>query len=158
MRRGFTLIEVMIVIAMLAILVAIAVPNLIAARKNANEAGAIAALKAIHTAQGLFREQDLEGDGETDYAQSLTELGTAVLIDPQLAAGLKSGYRLDTAASTAQPLYLWFAVASPASPGSTGDRYFCSNQLGAITFTTIAAIPMDTNSCTLPAGSVPIGR
>lgn len=158
MRRGFTLIEVMIVIAMLAILVAIAVPNLISARKNANEAGAIASLKVLQTAQGLFREQDIEGDGETDYATSLGELGNSVLIDPELAAGLKSGYRINLGASTAQPLYLWFATADPTNPGGTGDRYFCTNHLGVITFTTLASIPLDTNSCALPAGTIPLGR
>ena len=56
LQKGFTLIELMIVIAIIAIIAAIAIPNLIEARKGSNEAAAIGAMRTLTTAQALFRE------------------------------------------------------------------------------------------------------
>ncbi len=158
MRRGFTLLEIMIVILVLSVIIVIAIPNLVSARKNANETGAIAAFKALHSAQGFFREQDLDKDGELDYAADLNELASVVLIDPTLSTGFRSGYAFQMGASTTAPLFLWFAVANPISPGSSGDRYFCMNHLGLVHFTSAAPIPLNTTDCVIPQGAVPIGR
>ena len=63
-QQGFTLIELMIVIALIAVVSALAIPNLIAARKASNEAAAIASVKSIASAQAIFRANDKDGDGK----------------------------------------------------------------------------------------------
>lgn len=140
-RSGFTLIEVMIVVAILAVVIAIAVPGLLTARKNANETTAIGALKTINSAQALFREADRDQDGVPDFG-TLAELVThGYLIDETLAGGTKQGYTFVTAPAAADPTSSHYAVAHPAFYGHTGDRAFCTNAAGVIYYTT-ATIPL----------------
>jgi prepilin-type N-terminal cleavage/methylation domain-containing protein len=127
LQRGFTLIELMIVIAIIAIIAAIAIPNLIEARKSGNEAAAIGALKAISSAQAIFQQKDSEGDNTLDYG-SLAELSTATLVDPVLGAATKQGYSF--AVTNAE--FTWSGTCSPVSPGTSGDRYFYMDQSGVI--------------------------
>ena len=72
--RGFTLIELMIVIAIIAIIAAIAIPNLLAARKASNESSAIQTLRTIAAAQTIFRDRDYDRDNIPDYAAGADEL------------------------------------------------------------------------------------
>ncbi|RMG13089.1 MAG: prepilin-type N-terminal cleavage/methylation domain-containing protein [Planctomycetota bacterium] len=162
-KKGFTLIELMIVIAIIAIIAAIAIPNLIEARKNGNETAAIGALKTIGTSQSLFREADKEGDGNLDYG-TLAELASAGggstvgLIDSVLGAGTKNGYLFSASYGAQTSEFLWFAVANPALPQTTGDRYFCANQEGVTFYTVSAAFAYNTDDCTVPANSTPVGK
>jgi prepilin-type N-terminal cleavage/methylation domain-containing protein len=81
-RGGFTLVELMIVIAIIAVLVAIAVPNLVAARIQANESAAIAVLRSVTTAQAQFQRSaycDEDGDGLGEYGM-FGELGGSVTV------------------------------------------------------------------------------
>ncbi|MCZ7647248.1 MAG: DUF2950 domain-containing protein [Planctomycetota bacterium] len=71
-RAAFTLIELMIVVAIVAILAAIAIPNLLRSRMAANETAAIAACKAYGSAQEIYRRTDYDGDGVLEYATDIT--------------------------------------------------------------------------------------
>jgi hypothetical protein len=150
-----------------AMVAAIAIPNLIEARKNGNEAGAIGSLKTISAAQALFREGDKDEDGVLDYG-TLGELSTAGsyggLVDSVLGSGVKYGYVFNASPSTTTCEFLWFATASPSKPGTTGDRYFATNHEGVTYFSVTSPIPMNTDDCTLPQDRLqpgdisPIGR
>ena len=70
--RGFTLIELMIVVAIIAIIAAIAIPSLLRSRMAANETAAIAACKAYSTAQETYHRTDWNHDGVLEYARTLS--------------------------------------------------------------------------------------
>src|ERR1035437_1735661 len=70
--KGFTLIELMIVVAIIAIIAAIAIPNLLRSRMAANEVAAVAACKAFCTAEDIYRRTDYNKDGVLEYAQALS--------------------------------------------------------------------------------------
>ena len=146
-RRGFTLIELMIVIAIIAIIAAIAIPNLLDARKAANEASAIASLRALHSAQNIYREQDKDGNGTLDYANSLGALTNASLIDAVLGQGVKQGYTFEVV-DGGQTLFTWSGNADAEEAGDSGDRMFYIDHTGVIRYTIDST---STFSSTLPA-------
>jgi len=155
MSRGFSLVELLMVISIGAIVAAISLPNLMQSRKNGNESAAIGALKTICTSEAIFRESDKENDGNLDYGM-LSELGATGLIDPVLGTGTKQGFRFQATYSFTTSEFLWFGTANPVLPGLTGDRYWATNMAGVIFYTTGAATTLDTNSCLLPAqGTIP---
>ena len=138
-QRGFTLIELMIVIAIIAIIASIAIPNLIEARKGSNEAAAIGALRTIVTAESLFRSGDKDRNGVLDYG-NLHALGEFNLIDSTLGGGTKQGYVFvanPAAGSSSQ--FQWSATASPVVSGKSGDRQFFVDESGVIRFATTGA-------------------
>lgn len=149
--RAFTLIELMIAIVIIAIIAAIAIPNIVSARKNANESAAIGHLKTIANTQNMFRESDKELDGEYDFG-TLLELSDTTLIDGTLGSGSRTGYHYATGAGSVNRGFLWFATANPALPTKSGDRYFCTNQRGQIFYTTSFLIPLNTTDCEMPPG------
>jgi prepilin-type N-terminal cleavage/methylation domain-containing protein len=134
-ERGFTLIELMIVIAIIAILAAIAIPNLLESRKASNEAAAVGALRTLVTAQALFREGDKDRNKILDFATSTAQLGTYNLVDSTLATGTKQGYSF-TILNATQNQFAWSAAASPIIAGKTGDRQFYVDATGVIRFST----------------------
>jgi type IV pilus assembly protein PilA len=127
-RRGFSLIELMIVIAIILIIATIALPKLNRAKMYAHETAAIKTIQTIHTAQTQYQSQFGR------FAASLTELGppasgqpgpqSADLIDTNLALGEKSGYKFTVTGNPAG--YVISAV--PAAYNSTGSRSFYSDQ------------------------------
>ncbi|HWB85536.1 MAG TPA: prepilin-type N-terminal cleavage/methylation domain-containing protein [Bryobacteraceae bacterium] len=127
-RRGFSLIELLIVIAIILIIITIALPKLNRAKMYAQETAAIKAVQTIHTAQVQYQSQ------YGRYATSLTELGppasgapspaSADLIDPVLAKGEKGGYKFTLTGNPSG--YLINAI--PTAYNSTGSRTFFSDQ------------------------------
>jgi type IV pilus assembly protein PilA len=121
-RRGFTLMELMIVIAIVLVMLVIAIPNVAAARMQANELAAIKMIGTIHTAQ----VQHLSQFGK--LATALSELGPppagAELLPGDLAIGKKSGYLFQLQRTPAG----YSVTAIPESHNSTGRRTFYSDQ------------------------------
>jgi type II secretory pathway pseudopilin PulG len=134
-REGFTLIELVGVIAVFAALSGVAVPKIIAvsqdARKTNDEKAAVGALRTLTTAQELFRDEDRDGDGIPDYAESLSTLAASGLIDPALGSGEKQGYTFSLISASGLD-YTWEAAAVPAAPGKSGDLAFTVNEIGVI--------------------------
>ena len=131
-HRGFSLIELLIVIAIILIIVTVALPKLNNATRYAHETAAIKAIQTIHTMQVQYNSQ------YGHYAASLTELGppasgaatasSADLIDSGLAAGEKSGYKFTMTGNQGG----YQISATPVAYGNTGSRTFYSDQSMAI--------------------------
>jgi len=148
-QKGFSLIELLIVVAIILIIAAIAIPNLLRARMAANESSAVGSLRTIVT--GEFNFQQNYGIGYAPLANlggavpCTASTATACLIDNTLALGTKSGYTIatpGTALGTAvAPTNAFNATAVPTSIGQTGQRGFFTDQSGVIRFTTDGSAP-----------------
>jgi prepilin-type N-terminal cleavage/methylation domain-containing protein len=136
-EKGFSLIELLIVVTIILIIAAIAIPNLLRSRMVANEASATASLRSINTAEVIYSTSYTVG-----YSSNLTSLsdgGTATncvsptapssasacLIDAALASGTKNGYILTYAASTSAGVTNTYTLnADAVVQGVSGQRHF----------------------------------
>lgn len=133
-RHGFTLVEIMIVVAIIALLAAIAIPNLLRARLNANESAAIAAMQTVSTGAQSYRSAN------PTYPTGLDNLAddTPPYIDSVIGNTpyQKQGYTFSLVGSTNS----FSATGSPTSVGTTGSRYFFVDQSGVVRYSTTSSI------------------
>lgn len=136
MRRaaGFSLIELLVVVAIILIIAALAIPSLLNSRIAADEAAAAASIRLLNSAQITYNSTY----PTIGYANSLTALGgtsctpasstSACIIDTVLASGVKSGYSfsLPPASATGTPVSSYQFIASPVLSNYSGIRSYCS--------------------------------
>jgi type IV pilus assembly protein PilA len=146
-QNGFSLIELLIVVGIILIIAAIAVPTLTRARVAADESSAVGSVRSINTAEVSYNA----AYPATGFSTVLANLGgvapctpstaSGCFIDSILSGGTKSGYTFAMAngsCSAASPQTCYSVVASPQFAGYTGARYFCSFEDGVVRYDTVA--------------------
>ena len=154
-QKGFSIIELLIVVTIILIIAAIAIPNLVKNKIQANETAAVETMRTLNESVLLY------SNSYAGFPHSLAEMGPASggtaatsagadLIDSTLATGVKSGYKFVYAAVAIDPsgnVQSYTITATPVVAGSTGQRSFFTDQSGTI---------RNTSSGTADAASAPI--
>jgi type IV pilus assembly protein PilA len=153
--KGFSLIELLIVVAIILIIASIAIPNLMRAKMSANESSAAASVRSINTGEVSYASA-YPGVGYTTLASlggaspCTPSTTSACFVDNVLAGGTKEGYSFSavggTPANGVNTTYT--SLGSPLSVNQTGTRSFCSDQTGVIYYT------VNSTACTTGSGSV----
>jgi prepilin-type N-terminal cleavage/methylation domain-containing protein len=174
--KGFSLIELLIVVMIILIISAVAIPNLFRSKIAANESSAVSSVRQINTAEGTYASS--WGSG---YAVALTNLGgpapacaagataaNACLLDDLISVAPfnKSGYTFAAAGTNVVGATVngYEVNATPSTVQTTGVRAFCSDASGVIKYVTPGAAPIGlaAGTCggvaTVPGTSGPVGN
>ena len=151
-QKGFSVIELLIVVAIILTIAAIAIPNFLKSKMAANESSALESMRTINTGQVAYAA----ACPSIGYSATLVELNTGAIcaggtgvIDNVLAAGTKSGYKFTYtpgAADASGVVSAYTNVAVPLNVGVTGQRGFYSDQMSAIRYSTDGSAPTVTSS------------
>ena len=136
-QRGISVVEVVVLVAILLVIAAIAIPNLLHSNLSSNESSAVGSLRSLNSACASYAmlyggyPRDLANLGPGNPAHS----GAADLIDPMLASGTKSGYAFTYTAGAmgvSGNVLSYSITATPITAGRTGQRSFFTDQSGVI--------------------------
>lgn len=139
-QEGFSLIELLLVVAVILVITAIAVPNLLRARISANESAAAATIRNLNNSQATY----ILNFGNVGYADTLAKLGpgnpcnenNACLVDEWIGCAAqpcaKSGYQYYLVAAAGPPVGSYTFTATPVGWNSTGRRNICTVEDGVI--------------------------
>jgi prepilin-type N-terminal cleavage/methylation domain-containing protein len=137
-QKGFSLIELLLVVAVILIIAAIAIPSFLHSRMRANEASTVASLRLMLSSAVTYSNSY----PDLGYPANLTNLGgaspctpspaQACLIDDSLAVGTKDGYSFVWTGDGLVPSFGFFITATPLFVGSSGQNMYCTDQTGVI--------------------------
>ena len=164
-QAGFSVIEILIVVAIVLVVSAIAIPNLLRSRVASDEASAVGSLRTIMSAEASYKA--MYGLGYTNDLISLGGTGTqascnsALLIDTSLANGEKTGYRFKFTPGNTEfkpetpvpQICTWGKAdgytiqADPITTGKTGERHFCADASGVIRYDAQKQVGVTPPSC-----------
>jgi prepilin-type N-terminal cleavage/methylation domain-containing protein len=138
-QRGFSLAEILVVIAIILLIAGIAIPHLLHARIKANEAAAVANVRTIQIAESVYQNTypdrgyspNLINLGSNGSACETTSPTNACLIDSVLAGGLKGGYIYELSGDGNLPVQAYSLTATPQS-STLGSCSLSANQSGSI--------------------------
>jgi type II secretory pathway pseudopilin PulG len=137
-------VEILVVVMVILVIAAIAIPNMLQARMQANEAAAVASMNVIHTSEAIY----INTYPQVGFAGNLADLGrhgsncettgktnSCIIMDEALSSGLKGGYTFEVLGDGKVPDANYTLTATPESPGTSGRCVYTTDESGQIVAT-----------------------